>query len=237
MTRRVTGHSSSLFCTAARHRSRASEIETSGRPTSAVLTSPWETSTWTSITWPIAPSSDTVCAVAQGISRPPARGRRRQRRGRPGAPRPGRSGPRRPARRGPRSHRSASRRSRSALAAVHRLQRGAEVVAGPGLHLAHHEHRTVAQHQVDLAELAAPVAVEQDHAVRDQAAGGDGLAVPAQGPALPGRAHRNLMHRCWLRGQRPITCRPTCCGEPPASGAALGAANGSRSSAARTPSG
>ena len=37
--------------------------------------------------------------------------------------------------------------------------------AAAGLHLAHDEHPTVAQDEVDLARLAPPVAVEQDHAL------------------------------------------------------------------------
>jgi hypothetical protein len=49
VTRRVAGHSKPLLVTAARQRSRASLIEASGRPTIAVLTTPWERSTCTSI--------------------------------------------------------------------------------------------------------------------------------------------------------------------------------------------
>ena len=46
-----------------------------------------------------------------------------------------------------------------------RLVRVPAIDAAAGLHLAHDEHATVAQHEIDLARLAAPVAVEQDHAL------------------------------------------------------------------------
>ena len=64
---------------AARHRSRASMIEASGRPTREVPINPSDRSTCTSTTWPTAPWSDTVWVVAT-ISPPPGRARPRQRR-------------------------------------------------------------------------------------------------------------------------------------------------------------
>ena len=95
VTRRVAGHSNPLLVTAARHRSRASLIEASGRPTIAVLTTPWERSTWTSIRWPVAPCSEIVRAVATAIRPHPARGRARSGPTAAPAPRPGRCAPRR----------------------------------------------------------------------------------------------------------------------------------------------
>ena len=74
---------------------------------------PGETSACTSMRWPSAPCSETVCAVANGISRPLARARR------PRPPRRGRSTPTRSmrtscgrARRAPPATAPASRRSR-----------------------------------------------------------------------------------------------------------------------------
>ncbi len=55
--RLLPGHSSPLLTMAIRHRSRASLMATSARPTTVVPTTPLETSAWTSIRWPIAPWS------------------------------------------------------------------------------------------------------------------------------------------------------------------------------------
>src|SRR5215218_4624366 len=47
-------------------------IDASGRPTSAVVTIPWEMSAWTSMRCPRTPSSVTVRVVAKGTSAHPA---------------------------------------------------------------------------------------------------------------------------------------------------------------------
>jgi len=65
----------------------------------------------------------------------------------------------------------------SGLGGGDRLQRRPEAHAAPGLDLADHEDRAVAEDQVDLTGVAAPVAVEHDHALLDQVPGGDRLAV------------------------------------------------------------
>ncbi len=67
-----------------------------------------------------------------------------------------------------------------------RLVRRAVASAGAGLHLAHHQHGTVAQHEVDLPLGAPPVAVEQD----EPPVRAGGTRPPARrrrrGPAAPG---------------------------------------------------
>ena len=68
VTRRVAGQVKPAFATAERHRSRPSDTDASGRPTSAVATMPWVTSTWTSMRCPMAPVSAMLRAVATGIS-------------------------------------------------------------------------------------------------------------------------------------------------------------------------
>ena len=78
---------------------------------------------------------------------------------------------------------AASRRSRAELHRGDRLVGAAADRRGAGLDLADDEHVTVAQDQVDLAGRAAPVAVEHDQALLDQVAGGETLAVRAEGLA------------------------------------------------------
>ena len=58
-----------------------------------------------------------------------------------------------------------------------RLVGRSEPAAAPGLDLTDDEHAPVAQHEVDLPGVAAPVAVEDDHALVGEVACGDGLAV------------------------------------------------------------
>ncbi len=151
-----------------------------GRPTMSEPAWPGETSACTSIRWPSAPCSDTVRAVATGISRSPGRARPRPDRGAAAC--------------------TATRSTRVSLGsdAVRgcpplpeplqpvelgvgdRLVRRAAAAAAAGLDLADHQHLALAQHQVDLAVVAAPVAVEHDHPLLDEVARGHLLAVGAQ---------------------------------------------------------
>jgi hypothetical protein len=66
------------------------------------------------------------------------------------------------------------------LAVVHRLDRLAEAGAAPGLDLADDQTAAVAGHDVDLAEVAPPVAVEDLEAPVGEVAHGHPLAVAAQ---------------------------------------------------------
>ena len=58
--RLLPGHSRPLLTMAIRHRSRASLMATSARPTTVVPTMPLETSACTSIRWPVTPCNQVV---------------------------------------------------------------------------------------------------------------------------------------------------------------------------------
>src|SRR5204863_9112829 len=61
-----------------------------------------------------------------------------------------------------------------------RLERMAVRRGGARLHLAEDEDITVAENEIDLAEVTSPVAVDEDHPLVDQALGGDSLTVGAE---------------------------------------------------------
>ena len=67
------------------------------------------------------------------------------------------------------------------LAVVDRLGRRAERVRAPGLHLAEHHRRAVADDEVELSGTAAPVAVDHGVAPPPVVGGGEVLAEPPAG--------------------------------------------------------
>ena len=75
-----------------------------------------------------------------------------------------------------------------------RLERVTERRRAARLHLAEDQHVTVAEHQVDLAEVAPPVAVDQHHPVVDQALRGDALAVGAEAVVVWAATHARPAH-------------------------------------------
>ena len=84
---------------------------------------------------------------------------------------------------------------------VDRLVRRAAGVTAPGLDLAGHQHVAVAQHQVELALGAAPVAVEQHHPALEQVPRGHRLAVRTQRLSA-GRGRRHVVTSC--AGESPL---------------------------------
>ncbi len=147
---------------------------------------------------------------------PPGRARPRP------APRAGRSTPTRSIRtsggctRRSRIHAAASRRSRAALRAVTASSGCPKPVDGPGLDLADDQHVAVPGDDVDLAERAAPVAVQDGHAPRLPGA----RPPPARRtrPTRPWPATRHLRTRCPACTSRLPSRAPTtggrtgCCG-------------------------
>ena len=217
VVRRVDGQSNWLLMIAIRQRSRDSLRAASGRPTSTVATWPGHTSAWTSMRWPRAPLSATVCVVANGIRPAPRRARPPRRRVAAGARRPGRRAPRRGGGRAPRPSRQTSRCSRSSRTAS-TAWCGEPRVTAPGLDLARDQHVAVAQHQVELALGAPPVAVEQDHApLVGEHPGCKRLAVGPQRLSA-GRGRRHVVTSC--AGGSPLRptssrCRTRACGQVP----------------------
>ena len=210
--RRVLGQVKSLLVTAARQRSRASVIEASGRPTRAVPMQPVG-----EVDLDVDDVADGALqgdGVGGGDHQPTPRTCSTS-----AAPRSASSTPTRSIRipsgctSCSSSQRAASCRSRAPLAGVTASSGWPYAAERARLDLAEHEHVTVAQHQVDLAGVAAPVAVDEDHAGVDQPLGGDPFAVgPEPGCVRPcscAAAHR---------GQRRRARRRHACGRSDAAG-------------------
>ena len=190
---RCGGTGTPLVAAADRTRSGACAHAASGMPPIAKCGSPWATCASTSTTVPSSPVSatDRVCP-SPWLTTPPRR-RAGRTAGRPGRHRmpttstrtcaarsppavPGEVGRREP----PQPH---------GLGEGDGLDRLAEPRRPAGLDLADDEAVAVAGDDVDLAVLAAPVAVEHLHALLAQVAHGQRLAVAAQARAGPRRAH------------------------------------------------
>src|ERR1700710_548432 len=86
------------------------------------------------------------------------------------------------------------------LLGTHGLQRVAVGGRAARLDLAEDQDVAVAEHQVDLACVAAPVAVDEHHAVLDQPTGGEPLAVLADAPVALSPGHGS--HPSPERGRR-----------------------------------
>ena len=155
-----------------------------------------------STTAPSRPSRAMECARPIGIRRPvpDARPSPERHAGRPRRPRRCGCGPSPDA---PRTTRAARRRSRASLTDRDRLERMPVRDARPRLHLDEHGLVAVAQHEVDLALRAPPVAVDDRHPAGDEVPLRDALTALSEsilrchGSRMPGRSDDARRSTTW----------------------------------------